>query len=560
MSTDLIIEVKVGNLKSEISPKLNEKQIDELLTKYLDFTTKFSALELKDIDYLSPTILRDRYSSNLQKFFLLVELIALAKKENMPSFILSLPSHKWIRILQNWTSAKLKVSTKQSFKLCINSYKESFKLYKNFLGNLLILSLKNFIFTKETLIGFQPEFIIIAPIHGEGNEPYFKKLISYCISENKKILILGPSVSGKTINYKISDTVYVDSLNFPIPFIEFLSLIFKMVTEFFRRIKNNKQILNRTEFDLFLEDWKASSVTRSFGHLQILQFKTFFKRYPEAKIFQTFEGNSWEKTIKIALNALKDKRKVVGYLHCAVLKSHTKLITTGNEFFQRYFPDTIFCTGRKAKEVLLQIGDYPKEKIQDGWALREGYLKDIPITSIPNNKIALVMLEGLETMRIFLKSILDSEKIWNRYKLVVRTHPTLKLDSPTFHSLRSHHNFTKLEESSIKSLVEDISRSDLVIYQGTTASLYAAYLGRPLLRFKTDWWLTDDPLCGLPTGLIPHFSNSEDLDRELLTNFRERDLDSHTTMMLRHYVSEYIKDPEESDIKAFLNFQILNYE
>jgi hypothetical protein len=403
------------------------------------------------------------------------------------------------------------------------------------------------------------DIILIAPIHtpmivnnsNDYFDTYFGDLVSYYLKQNLSVLIVGPEIQnkkGKNSNLYFSKQLSIKSI---VDFF-FIQNIYSLLISFFKIIffSDPPKLLYESSIknikNLILADFRNSFSNILICSLYEISFINLFKRYPNSKIYHTFENSTWEKSIQISLKKNEDNRSTIGYLHCAVLDSHLKLFMTEEDFQNRPMPDQIICTGLNAKKALLCQGAYPNDKVKDGIALREKYLtENFHEKEAQNQYECIVLLEGLPSMLEFLKVILDSIDEINK-KILVRCHPTISLDLNYFRSIKSHKNFFKIEDSVEKNLFIDLTKSNIVLYKGTSAALYAGFMQKKLIRFKDSWWRSDNPLERSPIP-IHEFQNSKELFN-LLKN--SANLYSRENLKdIQTYIKDYITIPSSENIE-----------
>ncbi len=545
--------IGIGNF--EITPDifLDDLSSEKAFNEYIQKLENFKKLSLNEIDFCSPTFLKDRYSSNVQNYLFFLTKLRSAKNKNLKIESIELPSYSWYLLLKTEDLLPFEISIVSIIKLIFQELKSNFKTYLN-IGYFLCKEIvfRTFTISLSKSIN-EPELILVAPIHGKNREPYFARLLDYCGKKQRSVLLIGPSVSGQKITYTRDQTIFIESMEGIISFSRIPYLLLSLLKEIFRKFPKNHLGEDDRFYNLIKLDWIKCVESRCFSIVRNEAFLEIFFRFKKSKIFQTYEGNSWEKSVQLALKSLSDSRRVTGFLHCSILKSHSRLILYGEDFLSKPNPDLVYCTGPNARKALLSIGNYPEHKVFSGWALRERELESFNAESISSEKIALVLFEGLNTMPKFLTIILESLNHLKNTSFVIRTHPILKLNSPVFKSHWNHKNFNSIEESNISDLMQDLNRANIVIYQGTTASLYAAYLGCPLIHFNSNWWLSENPFFKLPNKLIPEFSTVSKFVELMNESKTPAFWSNEKKEYLREYVQNYLKDPSELDMEAFIS-------
>ena len=101
-----------------------------------------------------------------------------------------------------------------------------------------------------------------------------------------------------------------------------------------------------------MEQWHA------IYHAMVLRraAKALLDCAPNADFVQIYENNPWERALYAEAKKRNPPRRVLGFLHCAVLPSHFKNYIAPEEWPVRPMPTAIACTGPAALAVLERLG------------------------------------------------------------------------------------------------------------------------------------------------------------------------------------------------------------
>lgn len=200
--------------------------------------------------------------------------------------------------------------------------------------------------------------------------------------------------------------------------------------------------------------------------------RRLLKFNPDAEFITLYENNCWEQGILQA--AREAKKNVTGFQHTSFSLSFLKM---DNRIAEKILPDRIFTTGAEPARLLINSMGHDKNKINVAGSLRYEFLP-LPIQKSINGKI-LVLLQGAPDDPLFLYflSLYLEEK-----DVIVRSHPAWPIKT----SLR----FSMSRDS----MQDDISKSRLAIYTGTTASFEALSLGIPVIHADIGLPFSADPL------------------------------------------------------------------
>jgi hypothetical protein len=245
---------------------------------------------------------------------------------------------------------------------------------------------------------------------------------------------------------------------------------------------------------LFAYDLKREAITVLSNEVTYRATRRFLSDHRAKRILCIYENNSWERAVYRAAHGLGVA--VDGFLHCAILPGSLKLYCTAGEWQMRPRPDRIITTGPAARDLLLTIGEYPRDAVRAGVALRDAPPDNQPPTPASKPNRILVMLEGLYSMAPFLGLCHEAARRRPDLTFVVRAHsdlPAAMIAPLAGFSMDK----SPLQVSEIRDLRSDIGSADVVLYQGTTAAITAGLMPRPLIRAAIDDRVDDDPLSGI---------------------------------------------------------------
>jgi hypothetical protein len=265
------------------------------------------------------------------------------------------------------------------------------------------------------------------------------------------------------------------------------------------------------------------------------------------------ENNPWERACTRVINHTSPKPENVGYMHCAVLRAHTKIIITEEERNVRPRPSKLICTGRHARDLMVRFGGHSPDEVVAGCALRHGYLASMGSRLTLNRPIRniLVVLEGLPSMSPFVRFIFDTLETRQEFDTVIRPHQAFPFDLILHHAGLSASDFNRVRISQADQIAQDFENTDLVIYMGSTAAVEAGYMGIPLVHYKHPNLLTDDPLfevsslkkvAATPGELFSAIEEFESMDDAEYTS---------QTESLRDYINNYLTMPSPRTTSVF---------
>jgi hypothetical protein len=387
-------------------------------------------------------------------------------------------------------------------------------------------------------------------------DTYFGRLPDLLVNEDRSVVIFGDLLDGIPAS---QPETHADP---PTPVLTMASLltywdIFSAAARgSFSRIKTSESLQSEPPYlaSLVGKDIHFNRDSVVFGVLLENALLRLVKELQPTQIIHMCENNPWERACSRVAGSIFPKPEVVGYMHCAVILAHTKIIMTERESLVRPRPSKLICTGPQARDIMVRFGGHPPSEVVAGSALRHEYLASIrPRTSLnrPIRNI-LVVLEGLPSMSHLVRFVYDALDGQDRFRTVIRPHPAYRLDLILDEAGLGVSDFQTIRISENSHIMQDFDDADLVVYKGSTAAIEAGYMGIPLIHFKHQNLLTDDPLFEItdlkqvacvPGDLIRAIEGISQLDDQ---EFR-RQLDS-----LRAYIKGYLTVPGEDCASVFL--------
>tara|TARA_E500000331_G_C17245451_1_gene708929 strand:+ start:189 stop:1991 length:1803 start_codon:yes stop_codon:yes gene_type:complete len=217
----------------------------------------------------------------------------------------------------------------------------------------------------------------------------------------------------------------------------------------------------------------------------------------------TFESNPWERMFIRGLQQANPTLPIYGFQHSIVTQAGIGIFLSQHEADFAPMPSAIITSGMVPLDIITRYGSYPEERIWLGGALRYETLRGVPPIPRRHNskkKRVLVALEGVHPAAVLLDYALTQARITPEVLFIIRAHPVYPLKKMLKQLPRDRRNFSaNVEVSANRSINEDVSKSDLVLYWGTTVALEAVMLGRPIVHFNRGDKLSYDPLFKLQT-------------------------------------------------------------
>jgi hypothetical protein len=210
------------------------------------------------------------------------------------------------------------------------------------------------------------------------------------------------------------------------------------------------------------------------------QIKALVVRLKPRAILVTYEGHSWERIAFAVARKVSPKIQCIGYQHATLFNQQHAV---QRRLADKYNPDAILTSGKVAQSRLQK-----NQQLQDVKIVTLGSNRSFACqpahewrSSNGEKKVCLVLPEGIlsECNLLFGFSLQCARSIPN-IEFIWRLHPNMNYEALTRQnpSLRNLPSNIVLSSST---LGEDIARSHLALYRGSTAIVQAGVLGvRPV--------------------------------------------------------------------------------
>lgn len=389
------------------------------------------------------------------------------------------------------------------------------------------------------------------------SDTFFGKLPEFLAGDNRAVVVFGGILDGVPPSQPRRT---LDSLSPVLTTSEFITN-WDLVAAFARGFLSSPGIHQTLKAEgsymesLVRRDIHANRASIVYGLVFEKALRRLVTEVRPTQIIHICENNPWERACARASAAVNPQAIVTGYMHCAVLLSHTKIVITEQEKKVRPRPGRIICTGPRARDVMVRFGGHSPDEVVAGCALRHEYLMEIPCRDSFRRPVRniLVVLEGLpNTAQLvrFVHAALHREK---GYRTVIRPHPAYPFQRTLHDAGLTESGLGNISVSTHGAIMEDFQEADLVVYKGSTSAIEAGYIGIPLVHVKHQNLLTDDPLFEVaslkqvverPEELVPAIESFSSMDDN---EFRQQ----HSR--LRRYIDEYLVMPSPDHLSVFLS-------
>lgn len=335
---------------------------------------------------------------------------------------------------------------------------------------------------------------------GRYNDIYLGELPDFMNQNGSNVLVYGgmPRYSWKTLkslcslqsNFPIIPWHYGSTLK-DILSAAWLSLCWYLTPE---KMQGTAKI-DGIDLDLVFNNEIETNLRSGhvFGSLWLFNSsKSLSKQIRATACVVPYENRSWEKMIFQGFRTQSDPIRVVGYHHAAVSPAHTNMLLGANESQVIPLPDAVVMTGEVTKEILEESGNYPKNTIKAGCALRRGRKTQEPQPTKSRSPITNVLVamassdnEYLATLK-FLDAAFPGE---SGYQIGIRPHPEFSLDKALARLPNLGLNFQRMDGT----LENNFLWADIVVYVSSTVGLDSIATGIPSVSIDMGYFTNYDP-------------------------------------------------------------------
>lgn len=391
---------------------------------------------------------------------------------------------------------------------------------------------------------------------GIYQDAYFGRLLEYAGGCGYNVIVL----AGIPANYRkaVRDIKCTKQLRgipeeFFLNYVDFLRLPFY----FNLKVKlKEKVFFNGVDVTLIYEKEIAN------GYFCADYFKNLL-RYFIAKKFalavrfevyiQTFENYAWEKLTILGIRETGSSGKILGFQHAFVSRNSFKYFPGESEKDIMPLPDRIITRGQITKDIMEKYGHYRPGILKVGCALRQEYLGSIkPLKRKRFDRVVVPLtMVGYESALI-MKFLYASGLADTDIKVIIRCHP-----AGLFESFKKYIHFNIPDNfivSNEKSVQEELSATDMVLYTWTTVAVEAMKMGLPVIYLDLL-----DPMYVDPLFECSSFKRTVRRTAELLSAMKEfYDMSDsefyHEQEMAQKYLMRDFYPVTEGNLTPFMSY------
>ncbi len=340
-------------------------------------------------------------------------------------------------------------------------------------------------------------------------DSYFGEMVNQ-LCQNQKSSVVA------YINHTINQDVVFQKKSGVLPILLRNSTSFVNLIKIYRGLFGAYQSLRKTNNSLLLkvmEQAKISVLSRSTVRNLILadQVGNIIKRYSPNCIIATYEGHAWERLVFSVARGVNPNIKCISYQHAPLFKFQHAI---RRNLDQQYNPDIILTSGQVSATQLQSLNELDKVRISVIGSGRQ-------IISEASNSSrqteldlvsCLVTPEGtMDECNLIFEFSLRCAKNIKDINFIFRFPPMINIDLLIKHNKKFRNLPDNITISEL-SLLKDISRSNVILYRGSSVVIQAVVFGLKPIYLKVNNEFTIDPLYEITEG------------REIVTNIEEFEL------------------------------------
>ncbi len=221
-----------------------------------------------------------------------------------------------------------------------------------------------------------------------------------------------------------------------------------------------------------------------------------------------FENRAMERALLLGVRDGDSRATLVGCQNAALTRSHLNFMLGPREATVVPLPDVLFTTGRPVRDLVVDEGNFPADRVRIGCALRQARNSDaaIPVKPAQLRRVLVVLASSVGEYVEMLMFVADAFRAGGavegnsdvQREVRVRPHPEFALASALrVTSLPADFAY----HASTGSLADDLAWADVVLYASSTVSMEAVVRGIPVIHVDVGHALNADPLFGRTHGL-----------------------------------------------------------
>ncbi|MFQ5686445.1 MAG: hypothetical protein ACE5GV_07270 [Candidatus Scalindua sp.] len=390
------------------------------------------------------------------------------------------------------------------------------------------------------------------------SDSFFGRLPEFLSSKGERVIILAGIVNNyKNIIKRLSkckENYMIIPQEYFLKFSDIVKIVFKMNSN---RIKIKDRI-KLYEFDvssIIQEEIDKNYRETVYIRTELRQryiIKNMLKQCSIHTFTTTYENNPWEKVCILSLREYSPSTNIIGYQHAVISRASANMYISKDEIPFIPMPDKVVTTGDSTKSMLEKYSSYPKDRIKSSCALRHEYIYKLKRKDFTKNRKILVALEGVYECYKLVNFVFNALSNIKDFQVIIRTHPACPFDNISkdlCFDIGLNKNFSASNQRSLK---EDLSGVDILIYWGSTVSLEALMMGIPVIHVNLDDITNVDPLydCSHLKWTVENEEELLDVVADIYDLTEDNYMSQHNKA--RSYIERYFKKVTDDRLSEFI--------
>jgi surface carbohydrate biosynthesis protein (TIGR04326 family) len=300
--------------------------------------------------------------------------------------------------------------------------------------------------------------------------------------------------------------------------------------------------------------WDVAKGGYFYNLLVYKAMRRFAQQQAPKRLLYPFENKAIEKLLLFGVREACPTCRTIGYQHTSITPRHTTFQFAPNEAQATPLPDLVVTAGDVTRRHLEKTGNFPRDMIATGCALRQRYSQSI-ITHDTADAEPIRILLALSSSKFelvkaieFMRSV---KSLSAQLEIGVRPHPEFPMSLLPEH-LRTWVSAQAMDFSS-SSLASNIEWCTAAAYVSSTVALEALMQGKPVINLDLGEIVAPDPALD-PPPLWRRVSTPQGfltaLDSLRTASPQEKLSDRNVTT---RYVQSYFRPPTADAIRVFLS-------
>ncbi len=335
---------------------------------------------------------------------------------------------------------------------------------------------------------------------GHFSDPFFKDLIPSLRSQGHEILFIVDSLTSWNELLRCKECA-IPYQYFYSPF-EIVSSLLALLKESWKyptkEVRRYQSLGAKERGVAELYHMELYNPQTLINYLFYFVGKNSARLFPAAKaFFYTYENNSWERTFSYGIKSASSSNIVNALQHAVMPEASLNMYIGETEKDYVDFTDNIFTTGQYPEELFKKYSSVSMEKFKRLGTTRFNYLHQVEPVSLQrdSNYDFLIALEGVyQAAEVIERFHQECCKMNKKPRTLLRLHPAFGIEKMQKYLSFDIQIAGYIEISKSPSVLDDLKISNLLIYWGSTCSLEALMLGKPVIHCKLPSVLDFDPL------------------------------------------------------------------